>query len=175
MISLNRKVNKRTAGFTMVELILYVATLALLLSSIFSVYQLYLRSQIKNNVIQEVEQQGAQVMQVLTQTIRNSENVNSPNAENSSDTLSLNVVDTAKDPTVISVSDGTIYIKEGTEAPVALTSPKINAGSVMFSNLSTGSEYSVITITYTLNFNSNSDRNEYNFERNFYGSAGLRH
>src|SRR3989344_8594659 len=79
-------------GFTLVELLLYVAisSVILLVTSLF--LSVLLESRIKSQVIAEVEQQGAQVMQIMTQSIRNAETINSPAQGVSGASLSINTI-----------------------------------------------------------------------------------
>lgn len=66
------------AGFTLLELLLYVSISAVLLLSTVEFLDALLRSRVKNMVIAEVEQQGAQVLQQVTQAVRNSEAITTP-------------------------------------------------------------------------------------------------
>lgn len=59
-------------AFTLIELLLYVVIIGSMIFSVAGFLQLAMQSRIKNQVISEVEQQGLQVMQRLTQEIRNS-------------------------------------------------------------------------------------------------------
>src|SRR3989338_6871109 len=71
-------VQSKSNGFTLIELLLYVgiASIILLVTSLF--LSTLLQSRIKNQTIAEVEQQGLAVMQLITQTARNADSVNSP-------------------------------------------------------------------------------------------------
>src|SRR3989338_5584522 len=80
MMSMNTKNQRRRVrrsfgdgGFTLIELLLYIsiAGAILLATSIF--LSLLLQARIKNQTIAEVDQQGLQVMQLITQTARNAE------------------------------------------------------------------------------------------------------
>lgn len=69
---------KRKQGFTLIELLLYVAIIGAIILSVSGFLSLIMSSRIKNQAIAEVEQQGIQVMQTLTQTIRNASTISIP-------------------------------------------------------------------------------------------------
>jgi len=165
---------KKNKGFTLIELLLYIAisSIILLITSLF--LSTLLESRVKNQTISEVEQQGVQVMQIITQTIRNGDIVNSPTAGTSSASLSLNTFTPANNPTVFDLSSGVIQIKEGTSTVIPLTNSKVTASSLSFLNLSRSSTPGVVQVSFTISYLNLSGRNEYSFTKNFIGSASLR-
>ena len=68
---------------------------------------IFIRSQAKNQVIAEVEQQGEQIMSLMTQTLRNADAVNSPTKGNNASTISIDVFDAGE---LGDCSDNFIYI-----------------------------------------------------------------
>lgn len=161
-------------GFTLIELLLYIAIASIIVFTTASLLRFTFESRVKNQTIAEVEQEGAQVMQLITQTVRNSTAVNSPTIGNSAASLSVNVTTGASSPTVFDLSAGAVRIKEGAGSAVNLTSSKVSVTNLNFSNLSVTSPPDVIRITFTVTYINNSGRNEYNYSKNFYGSADLR-
>lgn len=161
-------------GFTLIELLLYVAIVSVVVLATSVFLQLIFESRSKNQVIAEVEQQGAQVMQAITQTIRNSTAVNSPALGSSSSSLSLAVLDGTKSPTIFDLSAGTIRITEGSSSPVNLTSSLVTASSLTFQNLSYTGTPNTIRIQFTITYINTSGRFEYQFTKTFYGSANIR-
>lgn len=71
-----------------------------------------LESRIKNQTIAEVEQQGIQVMQIMSQTIRNSNSVTLPTIGTNGSSLTLTVPVGSKNPTVFDLASGVIRIQE---------------------------------------------------------------
>src|SRR3990167_4707415 len=118
-----------TDGFSLIELLLYIAIVSALIlaSSVF--LKLIFASRVKNQVIAEVEQQGMQVMQLITQTVRNAAVINTPGPGQSANSLSV-------DSTVFDLSSATIRITEGAGSLVSLTNSRISASSLSFRNLS---------------------------------------
>lgn len=161
-------------GLTLVELILYVAIVSVVILATAVFLQLIFESRVKNQVIAEVEQQGLQVMQIITQTVRNSTAINSPTQGSNESSLSVAVLDNAKNPTVFDLSSGAIRITEGATSPVNLTSAQVSASSLTFKNLSYTGTPSTIRIQFTITYINASARNEYQFTKTFYGSANFK-
>lgn len=162
------------SGFTLIELLLYMAISGVILLIISLFLQTLLESRIKNQTIAEVEQQGLQVMQLITQTVRNADTINSPVTGASAATFSINTYTAGNNPTVFDLSSGVIRIKEGAGAVVSLTNSRITVSALNFQNLSRASTPGTIRISFTLTHNNPAGRNEYNFSKTFYGSASLR-
>lgn len=161
-------------GFTLIELLLYISIAAIIVFTTASLLRFTLESRVKNQTIAEVEQEGTQVMQLITQTIRNGTAINTPIIGNSAVSLSVNVVTGAISPTVFDLSSGTVRIKEGTGATTNLTSSKVTVTSLNFQNLSRASTPNTVRISFTVTYINNSGRNEYSYSQKFYGSADLR-
>ncbi len=165
---------KNNKGFTLIELLLYISIASIIVFTTASLLRFTLEGRVKNQTIAEVEQEGSQVMQLITQTIRNATAVNSPTQGNSAASLSVNVVTGANSPTVFDLSTGAIRIKEGAGTAVNLTSSHVTVSSLNFQNLSATSPPDVIRISFTITYINNSGRNEYSYSQKFYGSASFR-
>ncbi len=169
-------VTKKTnqSGFTLLELLLYVslATILLLATALF--LSLLLESRVKNQTIAEVEQQGSQVMQTITQTLRNATVLNVPARGTKTSSLSLNTLTSVNNPTVFKTSGGVIYVTKGSAAAIPLTNSRVSASGLAFSNLSRLGTPGVVHVQFTLSVINRTGRDEYSFKRAFYGDASLR-
>lgn len=161
-------------GFTLIELLLYVSIVGSMILSVSAFLPLLMQSRVKNQTISEVEQQGVQVMQVATQTVRNAIAINTPAQGLSTTSLSVNVVDPAKSPIVFDLSSGVIRIKEGSSAPVSLTNSRVVVSSVSFQNLSRTGTKGTVRIQFVVTHINPEGRQEYNFSKTFYGTATIR-
>jgi len=161
-------------GFTLIELLLYVAisSAILLVTSLF--LQTLLESRIKNQTIAEVEQQGLQVMQIITQALRNADSINFPVQGESAASLSINTIETGNNPTLFDLVSDAIRIKEGGASPIALTNSRVAVSDLTFKNLSHTSTPGTIRVRFMLTHVNRGGRTEYNFSKIFYGSASLR-
>ncbi len=161
-------------GFTLVELLLYIAVTSIILLTISAFLTTLLESRVKNQTILEVESQGVQVMQLITQTLRNGANINTPLVGTNSSTLSVDTYNNTLNPTIFDISSGVIRVKEGASPVVALTNARVTASALNFENLSRADTSGTIRITFTLTYINSSGRNEYNFTKTFISSGTLR-
>ena len=161
-------------GFTLIELLLYIAVASVILLTISAFLSTLLESRVKNQTIAEVESHGTQVMQLITQTLRNGATINSPATGASAATLSVNTYTGANNPTIFDLSGGVIRIKEGASATVDITNARVTASALNFQNFSRASTPDTIRVTFTFTYVNSSGRNEYNFSKTFIESASLR-
>ncbi len=168
------KLANKQKGFTLIELLLYISLTATILLAISVFLATLIRTQIKTQTMSEVEEQGAQVMQLITQTIRNSEAIILPIAGATSTSLTLDVVATGNDPTIFDISSSAMRVKEGVGAMTNITSSNISASNLEFKNLSRTDTAGNIRISFTLSHVNPAGRNEYDYTATFYDSASLR-
>jgi Tfp pilus assembly protein PilW len=161
-------------GFTLVELLLYLGLAAAMLLAVSVFLSVIMQSRIKNQTVAEVEQQGWQIMQLMTQTIRNSEAINSPSAGGTASTLSLQQTSAPVNPTIFDLSGTTIRITEGTGSPIDLNSTKVEVSALNIENLSRTNTSGNIRIWFTASHINPGSRKEYDYTKTFYGSASLR-
>lgn len=165
---------RNSGGFTLVETLLYVSIISVMLL-VFSVFLfLILQSQTKFQTVSEVDRQGIQAVQVMTQTIRNAKKINIPAQGASGATLSVDMADSGKTPTVFNSSGSNLQIKEGTGPIIPLTNSKIAVSGLAFSNVSKTNTPGIIKFQFTLSYINLSGRNEYSYSKTFYGSAAVR-
>lgn len=165
---------KPSRGFTLIELLLYVSIASIMLLVTFLFLSTLLESRVKNQTIAEVDSQGVQVMQLMTQTIRNANGINTPATSTSASTLALSATSTQYTPTVFDLSSGVVRMAEGAGSAVPLTNVRVVVSGLTFSNLSGSSTPGVVRVQFTLTVVNNSGRNEYNYSKTFIGSAALR-
>ncbi|HLD96424.1 MAG TPA: hypothetical protein VI794_01755 [Patescibacteria group bacterium] len=152
----------------MVELLLYLGIATLIVSTVSVFIYLNLQTRARSQVVAEVEQQGMQVMQAISQSTRNAQTINFPNQGDTDVYLDIKVP-APNDPTVFDLSGGAIRIKEGTGAATPLTSSRVTASSLTFHNMQ-----KAIKIQFTLTYSSSSAQATYVFSKIFYGSAMVR-
>ncbi len=162
-------------GFTLVELVLYVSICSILLLTISSFLTFLLGARVRSQAITEVNQQGFQVMSLITQTIRNGRSIQVPNIGTSSSTLSITTGNALLNPTIFNLSSTTMQIKEGSKIAFPLTNSRVQISSLTFENISSGSSTEkIIRVSYTIDYINQGGRSEYSFTKSFNGSATLR-
>lgn len=162
-------------GFTLIEILLYVASAGVTLLVTANALLMVLDARAKHQAIAEVNDTGALVLERVLQTIRNAEDVTAPAAGTSASSLTLDVADAAADPTAFDLSGGAIRSAEGVSSPVPLSNAlRVTASGLTFTNLSAADTPGSVRVQFTLDAVNPSGRNAFSFSRTFYGSASLR-
>ena len=169
-----RRRERNSKGFTLIELLLYLGLAAVLLLVISIFLALILRSRVKNQTVAEVESQGVMVMNLISQAIRNAEDINLPAAGASAASLSLDAQGSGNDPTVFDLASGILRVQEGAGGSVPITSPRLTASGINFQNLSRAGTPGTVRIQFTLTNVNPAGKNEYDYSKTFYASASLR-
>ncbi len=165
---------ERSEGFTLVELLLYVTIASAILMVISLFLGALLQSRIKNQTMAEVEQQGAQAMYTILRVARSADSINTPSTGSTTGTLALSIpAIPANNPSSVSLSSGAIMITEGLGSPIALTNNQVTVSNLSFENVSRVGTSGSVRVSFTITYNNPSGRNEYAFEKTFYGSATL--
>jgi type II secretory pathway pseudopilin PulG len=166
---------KRSAGgVTLIELLLYVGiSSTILLVASLSLASL-LEARVKNEAVAEVEGQGQFVMQLITRSVRNGQSIIAPVPNATSTSLTLNVLNVAEDPTIISLSSGVIRLTQGASAAIALTNGRVVASGLTIENRSRVGTSGTVRISFTLSRVNLSGRNEFSYVRTFVSDATVR-
>lgn len=162
---------KNNRGFTLIELLLYTVIAAGLLLSITAMIALLTQARIKNRAISTVEQQGTQILQIISQEIRNSSTVTSPTNGTNGTTLQLQNI--SGQTVIFDLSSSTIRETKLNQT-TPLSSNNIVISDLQFSNLTSDNIHNSIKIKFILSYNNIAGRIENNYSQTFYGTATLR-
>lgn len=161
-------------GFTLIELILYIAIVGIISLVLIVFLGDLLESRIKNQTIMEVEQQGELIMQRVLQAGRNANFITSPATSTSGGGLTLVMVSSTLNPTIFALSGGAITLKEDGLNTYDLNNNKVLVSNLVFSNLSRVGTRGNFRVSFTVSASSTPGRYEYEYSKNFIGSASLR-
>jgi Tfp pilus assembly protein PilW len=161
-------------GFTLLEALLYVAISSIVILGTSFLLISLLQTNVKNQTVAEVEEQGSFVVKLIDQSVRKATGINIPAAQANDVVLSLQMADAAKNPTIFSVTDGTLNITEGAGAAVPLTNSMVTVSGLSFNNYSATSSKGSVKILFTLSYKNSSGRNEFDYSKIFYGTASIR-
>ena len=125
-------------------------------------------------VISEVEHQGDMVIQIISQTIRNAEGVNSPSKGGSASLLSLDVVNVSLDPTVFDLNAEVIRVTESVGLAIPLTSDSVHVTSLDFRNLTKNKGFGSIKFQFTIEYDNPANISDFEYSKTFYATADLR-
>jgi hypothetical protein len=157
----NRKycLPKTREGFTLIELLVFIAIFTLIIGSFIAILVSTVNIQAKQVGISEVEQQGQFLTQQLQYYVQGARLIDMP-VDSSTSTLTLRDSSSLFDPTIVTISSGTMYLQQGlTGSLEALTSNKVVVSNVSFTrhyNLnSTSSAIGTDSLTYSFTVSSN--------------------
>ncbi|MEN9552241.1 MAG: hypothetical protein RI935_618 [Candidatus Parcubacteria bacterium] len=165
---------KHPKGFTLVEMALYVGICSVVLFSLSTLFATLVSSRVKNQIITEVNQQGAFVMNTITYAVRNGVSIQSPASGSASSTLIITSSNPAINPSIIYGSSSRVVIRESTSTEIFLTNTRVIVNSLLFENVSSSTTDTVIRVSFTISGNTNSTKQEFNYSKTFTGSATLR-
>ena len=161
-------------GFTLIELVLYIALASIVLGALSSLYFSMTTARIKNTSITEVEEQGQQIMLAITQAVRNASSITSPAIGGTAASLSIQTYTSTANPTVFSLSSGVFRVQEGAGAVTALHSTRVTVSNVEFRNVARSNTDGIIRVSFTVTYANPRNRIERQFIRSFVNSATVR-
>ncbi|MBI4034752.1 type II secretion system protein [Candidatus Saccharibacteria bacterium] len=174
----NRK-PKTEKGFTLLEILLYLAIFAVTIGSIVGLSQAAISQRIKNQVIAEVNYQGEAVLASLSQAIRSAASVTSPALGESSASLTLATAAGSTNPTIFqAITDSgrtRLRLSEGSPASsYFLTNSHVRLSNLSFVNAGADGTAGSIKIQFDLSYESDSPRHEYVFSKTYWGATNLK-
>ena len=164
----------RQSGYTLIELLLYIAMLGILLPTVVGFMGLAVETRVKNQSIAEVNEQGMAAMDYITQTLRNANAITTPAAAASGSSLTITVPTAGLSPTIFDLSGSSaLQVKEGTTAAIPLTSSDVQISNLTFSNLTRSGTAGAVQVSFTVSRVNTSGRNEYDYQKTFTTTAEL--
>lgn len=169
---------KKQKGFTLIELILSIAIIAVFITALTYFSIDVFKTKAKAGSVNEVQQNVRFAMQRMTYYIRNSEDGIDTGDSNFSPTdpgrLHLEMGSGANDDIVFDVDANRLRIKIGNAAPVYLTTADVNITSLVFYNNSAVGTPGNVTITLSAEFNNPGGKIEFDYNYDVQTSASLR-
>lgn len=165
-------------GFTLVELLIYIAIFAFLAVGFVSFSIALSNVKAKALVSSEVQSNGRVALGLITQRIKSANGVNLGTSAFGVDpgVLSLSMASSTLNPTIIDLdqNDGRVRIKEGLQPSVFVTSDSVKVTNFMFTNLSSLSSRENIRVEMNIEYDNPSGDVEYQFSQNLRSAASLR-
>ena len=146
--------NKKTGGFTLMEVIIYTTILSITGTILSGVLLNTTRIKSRQTAVIEVNEQLNFVLQNIQRSIMDSSLIDISNSISTS-TLVLRFKDENKNPTQFYIQDNKVYKKEANGAPQQLTDDSVIATAVNFLKVSGYSGHDSLQIDLTLSYNTN--------------------
>lgn len=159
-------------GFTLVEVLLYIAIMSSILLAVSGFVATMLGANAKNNIIADVEQQANQVLSLIEEVGQGASAVTTPSIGTSGSILTFTTP--VSSPSVFTQTANVITISEGGGAAIALTNSRVSASGFSVSNLSAAGTSGTVRVQFTLSYINNSGRNEYSYTKNYVTSVTIR-
>jgi prepilin-type N-terminal cleavage/methylation domain-containing protein len=150
----------KNKGFTLVELLIYIAIIGVLLVSMVGFLWTIVSGNIKETAYQEVQQNGRSTLTKITQEIKKATGVINPSPGFSASSLSLSMADPNLNPTIFNLIDGKLRITQRANS-YYLTSDQVIVSNLQFTNLSYEDTPGTIRIEMTLERINPANRTEY--------------
>ena len=123
---------KSCKGYTLLELLIYIAILAITTTLIIALIFNLIQAKEKNQVLSEVQENIRFSLEKISQAVRNAKAINEANGS----ILNLSTFDPATDPTIFSLTPAeTIQMKENGGPERELTTNKVRVSSLIFSEI----------------------------------------
>ena len=164
----------KNKGFTIIETLIYVAIFSIIVGALSSFVLSINSSRLRAQILFEVNDQGTNIVRIISQTIRNGQSINMPTSGSTAASLSVATANVVTNPTIFSVVDEILYITEGSGSPIALTNNKVKISNVIFTNLSRSGTPGVVEIRFTLSNIASAIKVEQQYAVDFYGTASIR-
>lgn len=170
----NLKTNKE--GFTLIELILYIAIISIILVGFMTFSLDVIYSGEKSEIRQTVQQNAIFSMQKILKEIRTSNdlNIGSSTFDTSPGVLSLSKNLAGDDPTIFDISSGNLQIQQGTNGPYALTDDNLEVTNLVFTNQSVSNRTTIVGVELTLRHINADQSNLTNAQISLHGAAVIR-
>lgn len=175
-----RKASASFLGFTLIEIILYIAIIAVFLVSVSYFALEILSGKAKVQASQEVQQNVRFVLEVMTQKIRGSENgidVEDSNFGSHPGRLHLEMGTGSSDDIIFYLDSSRLVMQEGTDGEATsnyLTSDEVSVDNLVFTNLSETGTPGNIKIDLTVSFVNPSGAKQFEASTNIETSISLR-
>ena len=140
---------KQRPGITLVEVLLFVALVGIMATTILPLLFSSTESRQRQDAIALVEQNGTQVIQTLIQKIRTTERIIEPPSGGTGYILSLQTNSGATNPTIIALYSGAIVMVEGRTRRV-LTSELVGVTNFSVDNTSSSEDEQSVAIVLGL-------------------------
>ena len=149
------------SGFTLVELIIYMAIMGLVVTALVSFNLSIGEARNKSEVIEEVNANVRDSLKIVKRLVQSASAINTSTSVFGSDpgSVSLAMNDASKNPTIISLTadDGIIQVKEGSADPLQIMSNDVSVTSFIFSDLTASSTRQHIRLIMSAEFEDDED------------------
>ncbi len=163
---------KKGAGFTLIEVSIYIAIIGIVVSSFITFALSINSSRAKTYVVQEVQANTRTTLDLISQKIRLADDVVNPGEGNSASSLELDMPNPDPNLTFI-ITEGVLGIAEGVGDPLPITSDEVYVSNLTFTNLTAVGEKDNIRVEITIEYRGDGSK-EYEYSQSLQTAVSLR-
>ena len=164
------KPNTPQKSFTLIEILVYIGVLSLIIITLASFFLWLGRSTTKARVMREVLDNSRRAMETITYEIRKAKSI-SP----SSTVTHLYLENTTNSEFYLcGTASTTLCLKEGTDAPIYLTSDKVEVTELTFTQIATVTTTPSVQIELKIDYKNPGNITEYQASISITSTASLR-
>lgn len=180
-LSKNRKSCLRRSfgdrGFTLIEVIIYIAVLAIIVSAVYSLFLWTVKIYSKSRAIRETTESARRALETITYEINSADGIYSPTSSTTQLSLATrNQLSALEDLGYVDffLCSGQLCIKRDGRDPEAITSENVTIQSLSFSQVFATSSIPSVRVSFEASFNNPGGKPEYRSDVQTVFSASLR-
>lgn len=162
---------KDQRGVSLVELIIYIAIVGVMLSTIAIFLINLMQARAKTAALSEVIGAATLIQERLHDAARHAEGINTGSSTFNSDpgVLSLDMVSVSEDPVVFSLTadDGQFQVSQAGGGAVALSGSALEITNLVFTNLTSADDTGIIQVNFTVSAPSDESVEFFAYEESF--------
>lgn len=162
------------SGYTLIELLIYIAIVAALIAAVSSVVFTLLNGKAKLLTVGETNQNSRAAMDRMTLAVRNADAITAPAAGATGTALVLQMPDASVNPTQFSLVNGAIQMREGASAASALTADEVTVRGLVFRNLTATGAPGTIRIEMAVSSTNPSGNIDYEYGQTYRETVNVR-
>ncbi|MEK9134884.1 MAG: prepilin-type N-terminal cleavage/methylation domain-containing protein [Patescibacteria group bacterium] len=139
-------------GFTLTEILIYIAILAIIISAVSSFFLWQINSGAKSRAIREVQYNTEQALSIMTKEIREAKSVYTPTSIFDVNLGQLSL-ETATSYIDFFLCGTRLCQKKESQDPIALTSGMVQINNLIFNYIATTSTVPSIQVNLKINYN----------------------
>lgn len=166
-------IHSRSSGFSLIEILLYMALIALIGVSVSQSANGVLSSKLRKEVRATVRQEADYISKVLIESTFLASGINTP-ASGSDTTLSLSSTVGSLNPMVFAISGNNLTLSKGGGGAVQVNSDKVVIESFKLTNYTGASGPGNIEIEFDIRYNDTSGNQEATYSESFKTNVSIR-
>lgn len=144
----------RRAGYTLVELLVFIAITAVVVVAFVSILVFTVQLQARQSSSATVQEESTALLQQIQNYVANASLVSIP-MNTPTSTLVLRMSSPSDDPTTITLANGTVYVKQGSGAAEPLTSNRVVISNLKFTRHANPPAHDSVDVAFTTSENTN--------------------